>query len=193
MGATKKWTSAHWGVLLLATGAIVTAMLLHDSRPVRADQSSTPTVREIHLGQVRPDALYALTVSVKNPAQVQGNDSVLVTVTDAQGEIESKWLHTADLDFYLTVQPRAAGPLDVSLSAPAGVHLPEIGATVHAVPQVAAVVPAHSSEAQPGLISASPNGTWQTAQSFNLGQTIYGSDDERPYAPSPARMGTRPC
>ena len=69
------------------------------------------TVREIHLGQVRPDALYALTVWVKNPAQVQGNDSVLVTVTDAQGEIETKWLHTADLDFYLTLQPRAAGRL----------------------------------------------------------------------------------
>jgi hypothetical protein len=29
-----------------------------------------------------------------------------------------------------------------------------------------------------------PNGTWQTAQLFELGQTIFGSNDERPYAPS---------
>ena len=36
----------------------------------------------------------------------------------------------------------------------------------------------------PGVIAAAPNGTWQTAQPFEFGQTIYGSDDERPYAPS---------
>ena len=34
------------------------------------------------------------------------------------------------------------------------------------------------------MIAAAPNGTWQTAQPFEFGQTIYGSDDERPYAPS---------
>ena len=38
-------------------------------------------------------SLYALTVWVKDPAQLQGNDAVLVTVDDASGEIESKWLH----------------------------------------------------------------------------------------------------
>ena len=36
----------------------------------------------------------------------------------------------------------------------------------------------------PGVIAAAPNGTWETAQPFEFGQTIYGSDDERPYAPS---------
>ena len=34
------------------------------------------------------------------------------------------------------------------------------------------------------MIAAAPNGTWQTAQPFTFGQTIYGADDERPYAPS---------
>ena len=42
---------------------------------------------------------------------------------------------------------------------------------------------------QPGVIAAAPNGTWQTAQPFEFGQTIYGSDDERPYAPSPSEDG----
>ena len=37
-----------------------------------------------------------------------------------------------------------------------------------------------------GVIAAAPNSTWQTAQPFEFGQTIYGSSDERPYAPSPA-------
>ncbi len=37
-----------------------------------------------------------------------------------------------------------------------------------------------------GVIAAAPNGTWQTAQPFEFGQTIYGRlSDERPYAPSP--------
>ncbi len=189
MAVAKKWAGRNRGILFLVAALTIAAAFLYGNLSVRADQTATSNVREIHLGQVRPDSLYALTVSVKNPEQVQGSDSVLVTVRDAKGEIESKRLHTADLDFYLTVQPRAAGPLDVSLSAPASVRLPEVGATLHAVPQVAAVVPSHSSDAQPGLISASPNGDCQTAHSFNLGQTIYGTDDERPFAPSPGEDG----
>ena len=98
---------------------MMAALLLHVGRSVRADQSNSQNVREIHLGQVRPDALYALTVWVKDPAQLQGNDAVLVTVSDASGEVESKWLHAGDLDFYLTLHPRAAGQVNVSLSAPA--------------------------------------------------------------------------
>ena len=40
-----------------------------------------------------------------------------------------------------------------------------------------------------GVIAAAPNDTWQCAQPFELGQTIYGSDDERPYAPSKSEDG----
>ena len=40
-----------------------------------------------------------------------------------------------------------------------------------------------------GVIAAAPNGTWQSAQPFELGQTIFGSDDERPYAPSKSEDG----
>jgi HEAT repeat protein len=186
MTASRKWARAQWGILLLAGGAIITSSLLHVGRSVRADQSNSQNVRDIHLGQVRPDSLYALTVWVKDPAQLQGNDAVLVTVHDASGEVETKWLHAGDLDFYLTLHPRAAGQVNVTLSAPAKVHMPDVGATLRRVPQARAPAAAHTAVEQPGVIAAAPNDTWQTAQSFEFGQTIYGSDDERPYSPSPS-------
>ncbi len=91
--------------------------LLHGGRFVHANQAPPPTVKEIKLGTARPGTLYAFTLAVKDPAQVQGSDAVLATVKDAQGVIDSKWLHTADLDFYLTLRPRSAGPVTVSLSS----------------------------------------------------------------------------
>ena len=142
-------------------------------------------VKEIKLGTARPGTLYAFTLAVKDPAQVQGSDAVLATVKDAQGVIDSKWLHTADLDFYLTLRPRAAGPVTVSLSSTA--PAPEINASLRKILEA----PALPTEGglTPGVIAAAPNGTWQTAQPFEFGQTIYGSDDERPYAPSRSEDG----
>ena len=103
----------------------------------------------------------------------------MATVKDAQGVIDSKWLHTADLDLYLTLRPRAAGPVTVSLSSTghgSGDHALAAQDPRSSVPKLPT--------AYPGVIAAAPNGTWQTAQPFEFGQTIYGSDDERPYAPS---------
>ena len=59
---------------------MMAALLLHVGRSVRADQANSQSVREIHLGRARLDTLYALTVWIKDPAQLQGNDAVLVTV-----------------------------------------------------------------------------------------------------------------
>ena len=50
MAASRKWASAQWGILMLAGGATVLALLLHVGRSVRADQSNSQNVREIHLG-----------------------------------------------------------------------------------------------------------------------------------------------
>src|SRR6202012_973043 len=101
----------RWGFLPLSVFALTIASLLHVGRFVHADQIARPAVRVIKLGEARPGTLYALTLSVQNPVQMQGSDAVLATLKDAQGEIESKWLHTADLDFYLTLRPRGAGPV----------------------------------------------------------------------------------
>ena len=186
MTVLRKWASAQGGILLLAGGSITIALLLHVGRSVRADQASAQNDHRIHLGRVRPDTHYALTVWVKDPAQLQGNDAVLVKVDDAGGQVESKWLHEGDLDFYLTLRPRAQGQLNVTLSASAKVNMPDVGATLRPVPQGPPRGAADATSGQSGVIAATPNGTWQTAQPFEFGQTIYGSDDERPYAPSPS-------
>ncbi len=157
-----------WVILPLSLAAF---LVLQNHRTVHADQGPS---REVKLGNARPGTLYALTVAVKDPAKLQGADAVLATVKDAQGEVESKWLHAADLDFYLTLNPRAAGPVTVTLTAKTS--LPEVTASLRKILAVPALSPA--------VIAAAPNSTWQTAQPFTFGQTIYGSDDERPYAPS---------
>jgi HEAT repeat protein len=126
---------------------------------------------------------------VKDPAQFLANDSVFVTLSDARGVVGSKWLHAADLDFYMTLRPRVAGPITASLSSASGAHDPEISAALSKILQVSTDEPDKSTVAKRGVIAAAPNDTWEIAQPFELGQTIFGSDDERPYAPSKNENG----
>ena len=167
-------TSLRWGMTALTATVLAVGALLHAAHPVQADQAPPPNTRDIKLATAQLSSLYALTVSIKDPAKLQGNDAVLATVKDAQGVIESKYLHTVDLDFYLTIRPRAPGPIMVSLSSAA--PLPDVTTQLKKIPQ--------SDGSLSGLVAAAPNGTWQSAQLFTFGQTIYGSADERPYAPS---------
>ena len=163
-----------------------------------------PRSQKIKLGEARSGSLYAVTVWVKDAVQVQGQDAVRVTVADASGAVAEKWLHSADLDLYLTLRPRARGPVTATLSAPEGTKLPDIGVAFKPVPMGGArpePLAAHPTESverpsagnrqptadnrSPAVIAAQPNSTWETAQRFEFGQTIYGSADERPYAPAP--------
>ena len=141
----------------------------------------SPVSREIVLGEARAGSLYGLTVSVKNPTQLQGQSSVHVVISDAIGEVAEKWLHTADLDFYLTLAPRASGAVKAKLETSNSATLPEITTAFHRIPDRSS-----GGAAEPAVISAYPNGAWETAQPIEFGQTIFGSDDERPYAPAPA-------
>ncbi len=180
---------AGWAVILLSIAAGMIGATIHAGPFVHANQTATPSgrsikSRSIKLGAARPGSLYAITLGVKDPAQLQGNDSVRVTVSDAEGEVGSKWLHAADLDFYLTLRPRAAGPVAVRLSSSSAAHDPEISATLSKILQVSAGRLGKSAAVTRGVIAAAPNDTWQNAQPFEFGQTIFGSDDERPYAPS---------
>ncbi|MGD0631434.1 MAG: hypothetical protein ABR987_19060, partial [Terracidiphilus sp.] len=102
-----------WVIIPLSIAAWLIGATIHAGRFVQADQAATPSARSIKLGSAHPGSLYAITLGVKDPAQLQGSDSVRVTVSDVQGEVGSKWLHAADLDFYLTLRPRAAGPVTV--------------------------------------------------------------------------------
>src|SRR5580698_2860647 len=117
-------------IVAVAVVASIVSATLHAGRAARADQAEPKAGRSLQLGVASPGALYAVTVDVKDPAQLHGNDAVRVTVNDASGEIESKWLHSADLDLYLTLQPRSAGPISVSLASPRDVQLPAIVASM---------------------------------------------------------------
>jgi hypothetical protein len=180
---------AAWMIIPLSITALMIGTVFHTDRLVHADQTVSPAAHVIRLGAARPGFLYAITLGVKNPAQLQGSDAVRLTVNDAQGEVASKWLHTADLDFYLTLRPRAAGPVTVSLSSASSAKNPEISATLSKILQGSAGMPGRFAAVTRGVIAAAPNGTWQNAQPFELGQTIFGSDDERPYAPSKSEDG----
>src|SRR5215475_7344842 len=115
-----------WAIVPVAIVACFVGEILHVTRAVEAGQSVPTNTRIIELGAVHPGSSYALTVAVRDPAEIQAGDAVEVTVKDAQGEIDRKWLHSADLDFYLTLKPRVAGPLTVSLSSGPGSNLPQI-------------------------------------------------------------------
>ena len=172
---------ARWTVVPLTLAASIFCATLHNGRPVEA--TATPSERSIQLGNASAGSLYALSLAVKDPTLLQGTDAVRVTVRDAQGEVESKWLHAADLDLYLTLRPRSAGPVTVSLSSSSSASIPEISSRLSKILQPV-VQHGNAPDLNRGVIAASPNGTWREAQSFELGQTIFGSDDERPYAPS---------
>ncbi|PYV16943.1 MAG: hypothetical protein DMG21_09940 [Acidobacteria bacterium] len=122
-----------------------------------------PVSKEIVLGPARSGSLYGVTISIKDPSQLEGLSSIQVVISDARGEVAEKWLHAADLDFYLTLRPRASGAVKVKLESPNGSTLPQITTAFHLVP-----------------------GSWDTAQPIEFGPTIFGSGDERPYAPAPA-------
>ncbi len=132
--------------------------------------------RKVSLGDGHAGALYAVTVAIKDPAQYQSKKSIEVTISDARGVVSEKRLHTQDLDFYVTVRPRADGPISAALQVPPGEELPAMATSMRPIAE-------HGNE--PAVIAAMPNDTWQKAQSFEFGQTIYGSSDERPYAPAP--------
>ena len=178
-----------WLIFPFFIAACLICAAYRTGQSVHAGQGATPSAHTIKLGAARPGSLYAITLGVKDPVQLQGNDAIHVTVSDAQGEVESKWLHAADLDFYLTLRPRATGPVTATFSSSSPGHDPEISASLRKILQVSAGPPDKSDAIKRGVIAASPNGTWQTAQQFDLGQTIFGSDDERPYAPSKSEDG----
>ncbi|WP_162601315.1 HEAT repeat domain-containing protein [Occallatibacter savannae] len=171
-----------WAIVPLAIVGLFIGEIVHVTRAVEAGASIPSKVRTIELGVGHTGFSYALTVAVKDPAELQAGDAIAAILKDARGEIDRKWLHPADLDFYLTLRPRTDGPLTVTLASSSGSHLPDIATALARVPEEAA---ASIKGPKRGVVAAGPNGTWQNAQPFELGQTIFGGDDQRPYSPAP--------
>jgi HEAT repeat protein len=140
----------------------------------RQQPPSEHSEQRIALGEAAAGSLYGITIAVKDPARLQGQESIRVSVSDAQGVVAEKRLHAEDLDFYLTLRARASGPVVATLGAAGGL-----------IPPTVALMRSLPANSRSSVISAMPNSTWQTAQPVEFGQTIFGSADERPYAPGP--------
>ena len=61
---------ARFTILPLTLAAWIFCATLRTGRPVHAGQAALPTERSIHLGTGRPGSLYALSLGVKDPAQL---------------------------------------------------------------------------------------------------------------------------
>src|ERR1051326_7151976 len=80
--------------------------------------------RQIVLGQAEAGSLYAITLSVLDPAKLQSAAAVHVSVSDARGPAADKYLPAADLDFYLTLAARAGGNVTAQIDVASGVSAP---------------------------------------------------------------------
>ena len=98
---------ASWTIVPLAILACTIGAIVHVGRSVHAGQTAPRLGADHQIAQRAPGKPVRANAGVKDLTQLQGTDAVKVTVNDAQGEVASKWLHSADLDFYLTLHPRA--------------------------------------------------------------------------------------
>ncbi len=164
--------SPYHARLALAGGLICGLALLFEARSGAGPNSLD---RRIVLGTGEPSSLYAVTLAVKDPAQLRTGAAFQVSIADGSGPVAEKWLHAQDLDFYLTLRPRSSGAITATLHAAPG-ETPQITTRFQRI---------FESLSGAAVIAAMPNNTWQTAQTIKFGQTVFGGADERPYAPAP--------
>ncbi len=168
---------SRWNPWQITQIIIVCCLIAGVALLLSARQTETyKPANRVDLGNAQSGSLYSITIAVKDPAQFQNKRLVAVSISDVQGTVSEKRLHNQDLDFYLTLRPRANGPVSLDLQSAAGETIPQIAASMHPIPETGA---------EPAVIAAMPNDTWQSAQNFDFGQTIFGASDERPYAPAP--------
>ncbi len=146
-----------------AASVIVTACLC-------SSLGQTRTLRRV-LPNLRAGRLYSVTVSVLDPASLPcERQRIRVRVNDTAGEVVSKTLHASDLDLYFTLMPRRDGPGTVEIESNGS--LPKLSITAEPMP------------ASPNIV-ALPESNWREAHAFQLGDTQFGSNDERAYVPGP--------
>jgi HEAT repeats len=122
----------------------------------------------------RAGEAYGVTASVIAPESFPDGE-ISVTISDSQGELVRKTLHPQDLDLYATVRPRRAGEIVVRVEGGADAAKVKVEFSPLSIANVR-------------RIASQPNSDWKTAQEIDLGETVFGSNDERPYVPaSPER------
>ena len=156
---------ARWVIIPFFITACLVCTSLGTARLVRAGRGVTSSARTIKLGSARAGSLYAITLGVRDPAQVLQNESILVTLSDAKGVVGSKWLHSADLDFYLTLRPRVAGPITVkSFIRVRGARSGDQRNLEQDSPGLRR--DERATVCKRGVIAAAPNDTWQERTAF---------------------------
>jgi hypothetical protein len=118
----------------------------------------------------RAGEAYGVTVSVMAPEAFPSGE-IAVTVSDAQGELVRKQLHPQDLDLYATVRPRRTGELIVRVEGDSTAARVKVAFSPLSI-------------LKPEAVATQPNADWKHAQRIELGTTVFGSNDERPYVPA---------
>lgn len=164
MGKKKNRVPPWFACELVITGLAAGGLLLGtmQASPRGTSRRAEPQ-RRIELGTADPGSLYAVTIAIKNPEQIQGKRQVRIAIADARGKIAEKLLHSADLDFYLTLRPRVPGEVSVALSAPGAEPLPELETIMRRIP---------TQPGDPSVIAAAPTDTWQSAQPVEFGHIV---------------------
>ena len=131
---------------------------------------------EFPLTNLQAGEFYAVTISVDALDRMTGDCEIESSISDVRGVVATKILSPGDLDFYVTLRPRATGNGMVRLVRRAAAH--NIPVSVDCRPMRMARSGA--------IVAALPNSTWQQAQEFELGQTIFGTSDDRAFIPAPS-------
>ena len=93
----------------------------------------------------------------------------------------------------MTLHPRAAGQVNVSLSAPANVRSPDIGATLHPVPQSASPEAAHAARSSPASSPLHPTTPGKPPSLSSSGKPFTAVTTKGPTRPHPAKTPIRQC
>lgn len=125
------------------------------------------------------DQPFAVLVYLPSVREVEDGDALAVTISDAVGVVVRKTLHAGDPDFYVTLRPRAPGQGKIEVRASPSATRPK---TYHLRVYAGALGTGGKDPKHP-MIAALPASDWRGAQEFELGQTVYASNDERPYLP----------
>src|SRR5262245_1941016 len=129
------------------------------------------------------DKVCSLLVSAPTPETFGSNDTLLVTLRGGGKTIACKSLHAGDPDLYTLFRSTGADEIEINSFASAGV---ESAVTVLEWP---------ASSTSATTVETEPNDSWSEANEIKLGQTVWGSADDKPYIlplsePKPARGAT---
>jgi hypothetical protein len=128
-----------------------------------------PHAQRTHTLKTNRSQPRSLLVSLPSPAKLGAQESLSVTLADAKQIIAQKSLHLGDADLYLTFQSDSAPELKITSNADQPIPY-SVSVNVWPAPQ--------SGSAQ---IETEPNNSWQSADAFELGQTVWASADDQPY------------